>query len=116
MSIDDQGEPVTLIILPKRPLQVTVAGPARGRPGELVKLPIRIERQGFYGPVTLVSRDEGIRQVIGSDTTETFLEFKIPADVRLGGQRSITLQASCEVLTGRQVDQEVRLQFNLGRP
>jgi hypothetical protein len=81
-----------------------------------VKLPIRIERQGFYGPVTLVSRDEGIRQVIGPDTTEAFLEFKIPADVRLGGQRSITLQASCEVLTGRQVDQEVRLQFNLGRP
>ena len=116
MIIDDQGEPVTLIILPKRPLQVTVAGPARGRPGELVKLPIRIERQGFYGPVTLVSRDEGIRQVIGSDTTEAFLECKIPADVRLGGHRSITLQASCEVLTGRQVDQEVRLQFNLGRP
>jgi hypothetical protein len=82
----------------------------------MVKLPIRIERQGFYGPVTLVSRDEAIEQMFGPDIAEAFLELKIPADARTGSQRSITLQASCEVLPGRKVDQEVRLQFNLGRP
>lgn len=116
LSIADQGEPIALVIVPRRPLQVTVAGPARGKPGEMVKLPIRIERQGFYGQVTLVSRDEAIEQVVGPDIAEALLEFKIPTDARVGSQRSITLQASCEVLPGRKVDQEVRLQFNLGRP
>lgn len=116
VSVADQGQPVTLVILPRRPLQVTVNGPARGRPGEMVKLPIRIERQGFYGPVTMVSREDGIRQMLGADLSEGFLEFRIPADAKVGAQRTLTLQASCEVLPGRRVDQEIRLQFNLGRP
>lgn len=116
MQVSDQGEAVTLVILPKRPVQVTVTGPARGVAGETAKLPLRIERQGFHGPLTLISRSEGIRVEVPAGVNEAVVEVPVPANARPGFSKALTLQASCEVLPGRKVEQEARVQFNLARP
>lgn len=115
-QVSDHGEPVTLVIIPKRPLRVTVNGPARGLAGGIAKLPVRIERQGFYGPLTLSSRKEGIHVVVPAEAGEAVLEVTVPENARPGYSRPITLTASCEVLPGREVEQEVQVQFNLARP
>lgn len=116
IPVSDQGEQVTLVVLPKRPVQVTVAGPARGVAGETAKLPLRVERQGFYGPLTLASRSEGIRVEVPAGVNEAVVEVPVPANARPGFSKALILLATCEVLPGRKVEQEARLQFNLARP
>jgi hypothetical protein len=117
MAVSDQGEAVTLVVLPKKPIQqVTANGPGRGLPGEKAKLTVKVDRQGFYGPVVLHSKEDGIRATVPGGVTEAVLDVPVPATAKQGFSKTLVLKADCEVLPGRHVEQEVRVQFNLAKP
>lgn len=117
MPVSDQGEAVTLVVLPKKPIQqVTANGPGRGLPGEKAKLTVKVDRQGFYGPVVLYSKEDGIRATVPGGVTEAVLDVPVPSTAKQGFSKTLVLKADCEVLPGRHVEQEVRVQFNLAKP
>ncbi len=117
MPVSDQGQLVTLIVIPKKPIQqLSVTGPGRGEAGGKAKLPVKIERQGFQGTVKLVSREEGVNVVVPADATEAVLDIQVPQGAKPGFSKQISLKAICEVLPGRTVEQDAKIQFNLARP
>ncbi len=106
------GTPLEVVILPKRPLQVTVPNQTvRGKAGQTAPLVVRLERQGFYGPVRLICTEYGIDTTVPADQKEAALPLKLPADIRPGG-RQLKLKATCEALPGHSVEQEATVSFN----
>jgi len=117
IPVSDQGQAVTLIVIPKKPIQqLSVTGPGRGQAGGKAKLPVKIDRQGFHGTVRLVSPEDGVNIVVPADENEAVLEIQVPQGAKPGFSKQISLKAICEVLPGRTVEQDAKVQFNLARP
>ena len=64
----------------------------------------------------LVSREEGVNVVVPADATEAVLDIQVPQGAKPGFSKQISLKAICEVLPGRTVEQDAKIQFNLARP
>ena len=112
----ENGPPIEVTLLPKRPLQPTLTSQTiRAKGGEKGTVTIRLNRQGFYGPVRLVCAEYGLDTTVQPDLDEAPLELSIPQNARPGG-KPLVIQATCEALPGHTVNQELRLQFNLVSP
>jgi hypothetical protein len=112
----ENGPPIEVTLLPKRPLQPTLTSQTiRAKGGEKGTVTIRLNRQGFYGPVRLVCAEFGLDTTVQPDLDKAPLELSIPQNARPGG-KPLLIQATCEALPGHTVNQELRLQFNLVSP
>lgn len=112
----ENGPPLQVTLVPRRPLQSTLTSQTiRAKGGEKGTVNIRLGRQGFYGPVRLVSTEFALDTLVPADKEEWPLELTLPENARPGG-KPLILKAACEVLPGQTVDQELRLQFNLVAP
>ncbi len=112
----ENGQAVAVTLLPRRPLQPTLTNQTiRAKPGEKGSVSLRLNRQGFYGPVRLVCPEYQLDTTVPAGVDETSLELTLPEKAR-AGVKPLVIQATCEALPGQPVDQELRLQFNLTTP
>gem|GEM_PF-1040921 len=112
----ENGPPIEVTLLPRRPLQPTLTSQTiRAKPGEKGTLTLKLNRQGFHGSVRLACPEYKLDTTVAAETEEAPLELTLPENARAGA-KSLVIQATCEALPGHPVEQEIRLQFNLATP
>ncbi len=112
----ENGPPIAVTLLPRRPLQPTLTNQTiRAKPGEKGTLSLRLNRQGFYGSVRLLCPEYMLDTTVAAETEEAPIELTLPENARAGA-KSLVIQATCDALPGHALEQEIRLQFNLATP